>query len=131
MLAAPQKGLQGGDALGDPDPQAAALEAYMTALGLPADAAPIQPWLSLLAVVFFELGAAASLIVVQAANGELAADKRSAPEFSEKPETVPAPVGQPVAAARGRKRSVRLPDVLSRIEANGGKIDGSLTASPS
>lgn len=48
------------------DPAATALASYAGAAGWELDAAKLSPWLTLLAVVFFEVGAAASLIVVGA-----------------------------------------------------------------
>lgn len=85
----------------------------------------LSPWLSLLAVIFFELGAAGSLIVV------------AAPVVWQKPvqASAPAPVAEaPTAEApteparRGRKRAKPLDAVVEKIERAGGTLDGSYDA---
>lgn len=132
-IAASQKALQSEPGPMAADPQAEALAAYGAALGLRITAAAIQPWLSLLAVVFFELGAAASLIVVVAANAQPSASASNASVTETLTTTRPAlgetsaPVALSESKRRGRRRGVALGDVVTRIEANGGTLDGSLS----
>lgn len=90
------------------DPTAAAIASYAGALGYEVEPAKLSPWLTLLAVVFFEVGAAASLIVVAAL-----------PTIE---------VEKPAPATKGRKRAKPLDDVLARIKAAGGRLEGSIDA---
>ncbi|HRQ25649.1 helix-turn-helix domain-containing protein [Hyphomicrobium sp.] len=90
------------------DPVAEALASYAGAAGWEVDAAKLSPWLVLLAVLFFEVGAAASLIVVSALVSPASPEQSAAP-----------------AKAKGRKRSTPLEDVMARLRGVGGRIEGS------
>lgn len=95
--------------IGAADPVADAIASYASALGWHLEADKLGPWLTLLTVVFFEVGAAASLIVVSALPGAPPA---------------PAPTAAPVESARGRKRAKPLDDVVARLEDAGGRLEG-------
>jgi uncharacterized membrane protein len=105
------------------DPTATAIASYAGALGYDLEPAKLSPWLSLFAVVFFEAGAAFSLIVV-------GAPPKAAAKV-EKPADAPAMVDAPEAPAPddkkavGRKRSRPLEDVVARLKAAGGQLEGS------
>lgn len=122
------------------DPTAATLAAYAAALGMAVKAETLTPWLNLLAVVFFELGAAVSLIVV----GTLAPVSQGAKKVASatieavvaidapklESEAVEASKHEGVEASdgkqRGRKRAKPLDVVVERIRDAGGKLEGSL-----
>jgi len=113
------------------DPTAASLASYyFAATGREIEPAKLSPWLVLLSVLFFELGAAASLIVIGALPSAAKADPATARE--EKAEAVaeateeksPEPVGDRKTA--GRKRSRALNDVLDKIGQHGGRLEGTL-----
>lgn len=105
------------------DPTAASIASYAAALGYEIEPAKLSPWLALLSVVFFELGAAASLIVVGALPSPAREEKpKAAVEATE--EMSPEPVADKKTA--GRKRSRALNDVLAKIDGAGGKLEGTL-----
>ena len=91
------------------DPVAEALASYAAAAGWEVHAAKLSPWLVLLAVVFFEVGAAASLIVVSALVSPASPEQSAAP-----------------AKAKGRKRSTPLEDVVAKLKSAGGRLEGSM-----
>jgi hypothetical protein len=93
---------------GAADPVAEAIASYAGALGREIDADKLSPWLTLLAVVFFEVGAAASLIVVAALPDIGVAQKLA------------------VSNARGRKRAAPLEDVMAALKDAGGRLEGSM-----
>jgi hypothetical protein len=102
------------------DPTASALATYAASLGFDVKADALSPWLVLASVIFFELGSAASLIVVgglpRGAAAELDVDVADNSNTE-------APADK---KAVGRKRSRALDDVMSRIEGAGGKLEGSV-----
>lgn len=123
----------------DTDPQAAALSAYAAALGWTISADRIAPWLTVLAVFFFELGAAASLVVAHAVAGRPA--QEPAPQVAAKVAEAPAALPEaqreaskqdddhddpPSSGKRGRKRKAPLGAVVQRLKDRGGTIEGSL-----
>jgi hypothetical protein len=110
-VAEAQKVMAANAGTGAADPTAAAITSYAGALGWKIEADKISPWLTLLAVLFFEVGAAASLIVVAALPGA---------------ETVPREPAAPPAKARGRKRTAPLEDVMAKLKGAGGKLEGSM-----
>lgn len=93
------------------DPVAEAIASYAGAAGWEVEPATLSPWLTLLAVVFFEVGAASSLIVVAALDGSASENSSAA---------------APADKKAGRKRSRALDDVLAKIETAGGRLEGSL-----
>lgn len=93
------------------DPTAAAIASYAGALGWEVEPATLSPWLTLLAVLFFEVGAASSLIVVAALDVLVSHNSNKA---------------APAEKKTGRKRSKPLNGVLEKIEAAGGKLEGSI-----
>ncbi|WP_158412809.1 helix-turn-helix domain-containing protein [Hyphomicrobium nitrativorans] len=119
------------------DPTAASMASYAAALGYEVEPAKLSPWLVLLSVIFFELGAAASLIVVGALPGAAAKAEpaKSAPAVEPKPvpevAAAPAMADAPEAPQDdrktvGRKRSRALDDVLAKIKSAGGQLEGPL-----
>lgn len=109
------------------DPTAASLASYAAALGYDVEPAKLSPWLVLLSVVFFELGAAASLIVVGGlpapAREEKSEAVANAPAVAEAPEAPQLTADKKTA---GRKRSRALDEVLAKIESAGGQLEGPL-----
>lgn len=105
------------------DPTAASLASYAAALGYDVEPAKLSPWLVLLSVVFFELGAAASLIVVGGLPAP-AREEKSEAAVETPEEKAPEPVADKKTA--GRKRSRALDDVLGKIESAGGQLEGTL-----
>lgn len=110
-VAEAQKVMAANAGTGAADPTAAAIASYADALGWEIEADKLSPWLTLLAVMFFEVGAAASLIVVTALTD---------------PSTTKAQKVKP--DARGRKRAAPLKDVLAKLESAGGVLEGSIEA---
>jgi uncharacterized membrane protein len=116
------------------DPTAAAIASYAGALGYDLEPTKLSPWLSLFAVVFFEAGAAFSLIVVGAPTRAAAKAEPAKAAEAKSPEPVAAPAMAAAPEARladnkktaGRKRSRALDDVLAKIEGAGGKLEGTL-----
>jgi len=121
-IAAAESVMQARLGVGQADPTASTIAAYAGAIGFDWKPDELAPWLSLLAVVFFELGAAASLIVIAPPTPNVAkAEEASAP----------APLAEPAAAEpakRGRKRLVALEKVQQRIVEAGGELEGSYEA---
>lgn len=107
------------------DPTATAIASYAAALGYDFEPAKLSPWLSLFAVLFFEAGAALSLIVV-AAPSRPARRVEVAAEATTEAEPVEAPRIVADKKTAGRKRSRALNDVLQKIEGAGGKLEGTL-----
>lgn len=115
------------------DPTAASLAAYYFAVtGREIEPAKLSPWLVLSSVLFFELGAAASLIVVGALPKPAREEKPKALTVATE-EKAPEPVAEaPVAPqsddkkTAGRKRSRALDDVLAKIDQHGGTLEGTL-----
>lgn len=93
------------------DPVAEVLSSYIRAAGGEIEPAKLSPWLTLLAVVFMEIGAATSLIVVAALSDVPAAGALA---------VAPAP--------RGRKRAKPLNDVMAKLKEAGGQLEGSYRA---
>ncbi len=117
--AAAEKVMAAGATATVADPTASALATYAASLGFEVKAEALSPWLVLASVIFFELGAAASLIVVGALpKPETELDTELA-EASDSP----APAEK---KAVGRKRSRALNDVMSKIEGAGGRLEGSV-----
>lgn len=104
------------------DPTATALATYSASLGFPVKPEDLSPWLVLASVVFFELGAAASLIVV----GALPKPATASEEVEHAPAAASVEVDTPADKKAGRKRSRALDDVLAKIEGAGGKLEGTL-----
>ncbi|MFA5901587.1 MAG: helix-turn-helix domain-containing protein [Hyphomicrobium sp.] len=118
---------------GQADPTASAIVTYASALGFGWKAGDLAPWLSLLAVVFFELGAAASLIVVTPSTPKPAEASApaplAAPQITEA-EPIAADLCAPVRGTggplrRGRKPAKPRDVILQRIEKHGGRLEGS------
>lgn len=114
---------------GQADPTASAIVAYASAAGFTWKADELAPWLSLLAVVFFELGAAASLIVVAPAVMK-PVECGSTPPPADAPQIAIAapPLAPQEPAKRGRKRATPLEKVQQRIADAGGELEGSYEA---
>lgn len=110
-VAEAQKVMAAKAGTGAADPTAEAIASYASGLSWEIEADNLSPWLTLLAVVFFEIGAAASLIVVVALPGAETAQLEQA-----------APPGK----ARGRKRTTPLEDVVATLKNAGGKLEGSI-----
>lgn len=124
-IAEAQNGLQTGSAAGTADPQAAAIAVYAAALGFPeVKSENIAPWLSVVAVIFFEVGAGLSLIVVSIVATVPA--QISQPEIPIEGEVPNAP--EPPATRRGRRRSALPDDILARIRDAGGELNGTLNS---
>lgn len=104
------------------DPTAAAIVSYADALGYEVEPAKLSPWLVLLSVIFFEMGAAASLIVVGALPGTAREEKPEAAADGTE-DKMPEAVAD---KKPGRKRSRALNDVLAKIENAGGQLEGSI-----
>ncbi len=121
-IAAAEKVMSAGHGATVADPTAAAIIAYAGALGWLFSVDALPPWLSLLSVVFFELGAATSLIVLAALQPVPSVDKAE-------PATVPSaePASLP-GKQRGRKPAAPFEKVMSRLNEVGGKIEGPLEA---
>lgn len=130
VIAAAEKVMGARHGAGIADPQASALATYGAALGLALEPGKLSPWLTLLAVVFFELGAAGSLIVVAALPTVAKAEKNAKPAtFDVAADPIDATAKPPVAiqaSKRGRKRSAPLQKIVDRLNAAGGKLEGSL-----
>lgn len=110
-LADAQKVMSDHAGAGAADPVAEALASYAGALGWEFEAGKVGPWLTLLAVLLYELGSATSLIVVAALS------------------STEAPKPEPSAAASkttGRKRAAPLDDVLAKLTSEGGRLEGSI-----
>lgn len=116
-IAAAEVVMRSNAGAGQADPTAGAIVAYASPLGFDWKAEDLSPWLSLLAVVFFELGAAASLIVIAGPKSTQA----SAVAPLAEPLVETAPSGKP----RGRKRTAPLDKVQQRIADAGGRLEGS------
>ena len=113
---------------GQADPTASAIVAYASAAGFAWKADDLAPWLSLLAVVFFELGAAASLIVIAPAAAKPVEASAPAPLADQQiAEAGPVAVAAE-PAKRGRKRATPLEKVQQRIADAGGELEGSYEA---
>lgn len=127
-IAGAAKALDGETKSSRADPQAASLAAYAVAVGLPLSADQISPWINAASVIFFELCAGVSLIVAHV----IATVPQKAPrpverELVDEPSEVEPEAVDAEPAKRGRRRNVLPDDVLERIRAAGGKLDGSLT----
>jgi len=117
------------------DPAAASLAAYASALGHPLTADQISPWLTVAIVLFFEIGAGLSFIVVRAVAAsetpsehiqapKSAANKDAATDAESDGEPEPTPPNRP----RGRPRAATPESVISRIRSNGGALSGTLNS---
>jgi len=106
------------------DPTATAIASYAGALGYEIEPAKLSPWLSLFAVLFFEAGAALSLIVVAAPSAP-AAKREEAVDAPAVAEPAEVPQIAPDKKTAGRKRSRALDDVLEKIRA-AGQLEGTL-----
>lgn len=93
------------------DPTAAAIASYAGALGWKVESEELNPFLTLLAVLFFEVGSACSLIVVAALNVPISENSNKA---------------APAEKKTGRNRSRALDDVADRIRSLGGRLEGSI-----
>lgn len=129
LIAGAEQTLEGDSAPTSGDPAAASLAAYASALGWSLDAEHISPWLNVAIVLFFEIGAGLSLVVVSivaapepksSEPGQTIA--AAEPEVSNDPE--PTPPGKP----RGRPRAATPESVISRIRSNGGALTGNLNS---
>jgi hypothetical protein len=109
-------------ATGDTDPQASALAAYLAALGWNVAPERIGPWLMLLAVAFFELGAALSLTVARALSAQPQRLERVS-NAAELPASAPAPLEAPRAVSGDAGKHA---DVVEAIRRNGGQVKGKL-----
>jgi hypothetical protein len=123
-IAEAQNALQTGSATDTADPQAASIAAYAAALGFPVASEKIAPWLSVVAVVFFECGAGLSLIVVSIIATVPA--QTCQPEIPIEDEVPNAP--EPPATKRGRRRTALPDDILARIRDAGGELNGTLNS---
>lgn len=127
IVAEAQRGLQAAGAPGAADAQSEAIAAYAAAAGLAWAPADVARWLLLITVVFFEVGSAASLIVVQAlapiAPTAVPATVAAQPTSIE-------PLAPKLDAAKpGRKRRTDLDALLERLKAApGGRIEGSISS---
>ncbi|WP_041300414.1 hypothetical protein [Hyphomicrobium sp. MC1] len=132
LIADAEKALRGDSAPGPIDPAASSLASYASALGWRLSEAQISPWLTAAIVLFFEIGAGLSLIVVSlvagAAQVKLApkpeVDSDAQPDGASDTEPEPNPPGRP----RGRPRSATPESVIARIRSNGGAVSGNLNA---
>ncbi len=93
------------------DPVAEAIASYAGALGWEVGPEKLSPFLTLLAVLFFEVGSACSLIVVAALDVPVSENSNKV---------------APAEKKAGRKRAKPLNGVLEKIEAAGGKLEGTL-----
>lgn len=109
------------------DPTATSIASYAAAAGYEIEPAELSPWLVLLSVVFFELGAAASLIVVTALPSPTSRRREATEFFPDAPVAeASGTIGTPERKVSGRKRSRALNDVLAKIDSAGGKLEGTL-----
>lgn len=132
LIADAERALRADSASGAIDPAASSLAAYASALGVQWSEAQISPWLTAAIVLFFEIGAGLSLIVVSLVAGaaqvkpapkvETESDAQSDETSDTEPE--PSPPGRP----RGRPRSATPESVIARIQSNGGAVTGNLNA---
>lgn len=132
-IADAEKTLHGDSVPTAGDPAAASLAAYASALGWSLSEEQISPWLTIAIVLFFEIGAGLSLIVVKAiAMPEMsvavvqnsAANSNDSAEDESDVEPDPTPSGRP----RGRPRAATPDAVISRIRLNGGALSGNLNS---
>jgi hypothetical protein len=120
------------------DPQAAALAAYATALGWPLAADQVAPWLCIMAVLFFEIAAASSLVVVQALAttenrgievapkaAELLPPQERAKALRAAPEGRANDVAQPPQDGKASGPTRAMAEILQRLRACGGTLEGS------
>lgn len=119
VIAGATATLQTGPATGAGDPAAASLAVYAAALGLDWSADKIAPWLVAATVIFFEVCAGSSLIVVSVLSSP-ATDTKAPSEAPEQLTDEKPP--------RGRRRSVLPNDVVDRIRGEGGRINGSIAS---
>lgn len=108
-------------------PESDALAAYLGALGWNVSAERLGPWLMLLSVAFFELGAGLSLTVARALSERPVEAPRlavSVPAVAEVPQVLPAVLEAPNPVYEAPTQ--RLGAVAERIRQNGGKVEGSL-----
>jgi len=73
VIAAAGEAAGGPSAVGEADPQAAAVSAYLTAAGWPVRAEQAATWLHLLPVLLLEIGSALGLLVARAPGGHASA----------------------------------------------------------
>jgi len=106
------------------DPTASALATYAASLGFEVKAEALSPWLVLASVIFFELGAAAGLIVVGTLPNPTAEGQAAEPDMDVSDISNTEALADKKAV--GRKRSRALDDVLGKIEGAGGKLEGTL-----
>lgn len=132
LIADAETALRADSAPGAIDPAASSLAAYATTLGWQLSEAQISPWLTAAIVLFFEIGAGLSLIVVSlvaSVSATTSAPKAetendSQPDEASDSEPEPTPPGRP----RGRPRSATPDSVIARIRSNGGAVSGNLNA---
>ena len=120
-MATAESEMRAAPAVGDADPQSAALATYLGTLGWKVSGSDIGQWMILLAVAFFELGAALSLVVVRALQPVPEPATTPVERRDDDRDEPPGPPKQ-----RGRRRAAALGDVLGAIKANGGKVEGQL-----
>ena len=123
-IAAAESVMQARRGAGQADPTASTIAAYAGAIGFDWKPDELAPWLSLLAVVFFELGAAASLIVI-APSASMAAKAEEASAEAPVADQTPTMEPQPSGKQRGRKRATPLEKIQQRIADAGGRLEGS------
>lgn len=130
LIAGAAEALHGDSRPGPTDPAAASLAAYANVLGWHATEDQISPWLTAAIVLFFEIGAGLSMIIVSLVTlpqVKLAHDGEPAPDDVEPhsdTEPEPTPPGRP----RGRPRNATPDSVIARIRSNGGAVSGNLNA---
>lgn len=127
-------------AIGEADPLASALAAYLSGLGRPTEPGHLAPWLALIPVLFLELGSALSLAMMRGrpAPGGSSAQPiaptgpvPSIPIVPAPAQMIPAPkvaddtpCPGPEDDARGPRGGRRLGTIVDVLKAKGGRLEG-------